>query len=414
MQLKWFISKDNLLIQVLTFFMLVPGKSQSQEAFSKYLKSQHFSSTDSIYSNFIHDMERMDFRKPLFRQLEFRTETNEFRIDRQEYIFRLSFQNLKDNAYSGKIYATELQLYEQEYVHCKSKMLAEKYDRIVEFYKTMEFLNYYKTSLAQYESFYNTYAMRLHEKTDYIKTLAKIELKITVYQLESSKLEMELQNMARDISPDATPEESKPEIQIAELTHFLESDHTLIFKEAGIADLQQQVEQLKFKQKKSASNQLLDFIQTRFADDPEDPIKEKASVGLGLKIPYVIRNQHLSEDYRFKTQRIRWETEQKRQEWLRELSILKSELLNSCKHYLNFENKLQSLNHKYALKGLLEAQVLDAEDIADLRIEIQMLNIQQLKSKYEILAKYIQYLHLSGHFINNPNLYYLSLPFKNL
>lgn len=410
-----FSSSSNFVFLLLCIAILAPGNFSAQSSISRYLKSDFHKGPDSLQELFQQQFGQMDFNKPLFRQLEFRTETNEFNLNQQEYTFRLSFQNLFDNKYSSKIYTLEKKIAEKKYAIWKAKVLAQKYSDLIDCYQIHELLDSYQSTIRQYKIMYNTYAIRLPEKSELIKTLAKIEIKLIEYQNEIIKLELDSSDVYNLMRLDKTFLTDAPlDIHPTALLSFLTQDQTLVHAETEVAQWQVEIEHNEYRQRKAAGNQILDFIQTRYASDPEDPVKEKASVGLGLKIPYIIRNNYLNENYQFNRMKLLWESEQKQQIWLQELVVRKTELINKCKQFIALEEKIDQLESKYALPKLMEEVIFEPEDVMDIRLEINMLNIHKIKFKFEILEEYIQYLHHSGHLLTNPEYYYLTMPFKNL
>ncbi|MBK9107961.1 MAG: hypothetical protein IPM92_06150 [Saprospiraceae bacterium] len=404
-------------IKIVHIIYLILGfeYSFSQSPLSHFLQTEHFRNTDSLFNSFQQQTMKMDFRKPIFKQLDFRTESHDFKLNQQEYLLRLSFQNNSENKYSSQIYSTKKEILEKEYSKWKAKLLLDKYYSLLEGYKSLECLAAYKSALQQYEIMYKTYMIRLQENTQLLKPLAKIEIKIATYENDLIKLESDYQHSKKLLHFDDHFILLNPIVlQTSDIIEFVENDKTALSYDDTIYILQQDIEQLQYKIKKSAGNQILDFIQAKYTADPESLLQEKASIGIGLKIPYIIRNNYLNEDYDFNKLKIQWSAELNRQEYVQEVWKLKVELVNKCKQQLGLEERISKLEAKYNLAKLMETSILDPEDIVDIRLEINMLNIHQIKSKFEILHEYIQYLHKSGHFLINPDLNYLTLPFRKL
>ncbi len=230
---------------------------------------------------------------PIIDKMEFRTETDEFDWDRQEYVFRTGFNSFKSRKIQKAITANRINFYQIKENELAEDYLEEQYELLISWY-------YSKKELAQIE---DKEQLLLDQKTVYSKLVqasSGIELGKLV-EVEQELLELERRKFKM------TQESSNFEIQIYANASIKSSDQLSFDNWITLKRMQAVLESLKQNPNESTeamlqtlrineaildhdfeiteSQRILDYLQIKYSNRETPLIKRELSIGAGINIP---------------------------------------------------------------------------------------------------------------------------------
>ncbi len=375
------------------------------------------SKTFSIYDSLHSFYNKRPLGKPFFNRIEFRTQTDEFRIDQQEYTLRLRTSNPLNNKYQNKINQVE----QEELLLSKGARLAEnlyqKY-KVIGKYESLLFkvqnLKEQKLLYGKLVSYYKDLIV-LPGKSN-IENLYEYSLKLSKAESELADGEFELNLLQSEIFSDSVPKVNLPNpLEIKSIKHFV--DHYTPGKESiesSALNLDLLKSELELEQKRSNDNKLLDHIQIQYQSDPKDLVQKKLSLGLGLRIPYLIANKYQKEEFQIKSFNSRIEkAEQEEKLAVRIKSIVSK--IDRIDHAIdNLLAQRSSISRLFNTDSLINLGFADAKLILEIKLQENRMSQNILELHTEAIESFIDFLYYTDHFYNQPDTYYLTIPFQKL
>lgn len=230
---------------------------------------------------------------PLVDKMEIRTETDEFDLYRQEYLFRMSFNGKKTRNVQSEITKNNIHFYDLKAQLMQEAHLIDQYERIVDWYYTQAELNFLKEEKIIQED-----KKKIHQKmlanslVIEVEDLLKVEKELQALDRKILQQQFKKEYILQELIPDLTFSE-----EIALDTSGWISFETMTFllgeiKEQPIKNLGQDIqiakinfEQLEFELEKAENKQVLDFVQIKYAGRDNLELQRDLSIGIGLNIP---------------------------------------------------------------------------------------------------------------------------------
>lgn len=389
----------------------------SQPIYKNYLLSTKSSRTFSIYDSLHSFYNKHPLGKPFFSRIEFRTQTDEFRIDQQEYTLRLRTSNPLNNKYQNKINQVE----QEELRLTKGARLAENLYRkykVIGKYESLilkiQNLKEQKLLYGKLVSYYKDLIV-LPGKNN-IENLYEYSLKLSKADSELADDEFELNLLQSEIFSDSVPSVNLPiPLDIKSIQHFV-NHYTPVIEpiESSALNLDLLKSELELKQKRSNDNKLLDHIQIQYQSDPKDLIQKKLSLGLGLRIPYLIANTYQKEEFQIKSFNTRIEkAEQEEKLAVRIKSIVSK--IDRIDHAIdNLQAQRSSISRLFNTDSLVNLGFADAKLILEIKLQENRMSQNILELHSDAIEFFIDFLYYTDHFYNQPDTYYLTIPFQKL
>ena len=170
----------------------------------------------------------------------------------------------------------------------------------------------------------------------------------------------------------------------------------------------------KYQLKRAEDKKILDFVQLRYNSDPNDLFREKASVGLGLKIPYEIISNSRRQDLQLELMELQIENEAEAREFYTEVKYLREDLIRQIHDAINRNSDVFNLRNKYDFTKLAEVLKEDPEQLTDLALELYKMEEDQINKSYDLYVTYLKYLFKAGILYHFPDFYYLKYPLEKL
>ena len=342
-----------------------------------------------------------DFKASWLEELVFRTETRDFDFDRQSYTLRLTPSVKKVRQAQKKIAQQAVDkatIERQSYVF---KFVEIAYKDWIDLYSTEEKLKVYKNLLAVYSDIEKV-LLRLGKKEELnVKDFLEVKSDITATNIAIHSLEVEQQtllNKQADFSDLISIEQIEAKLlrSTIGIANSLISTQQTNLKEVAI---QTEIELELAEQKR-----FFDFFQIEYRGPHDDLLRERFSIGVGLKIPFTGSNQ-------LKVEELKMEQALLKEENRLEISLFEAEVAKE-------KQALKALIAKYSIsKDLIQQQQQQAKDLIIklvaregstplmqlyYQIEQSKQALDLVKLEANIYEEYINYLSLTEELFTTP------------
>jgi len=138
------------------------------------------------------------------------------------------------------------------------------------------------------------------------------------------------------------------------------------------------------------------------------------SLGLGLRIPYLIANKYQKEEFQIKSFNSRIEkAEQEEKLAVRIKSIVSK--IDRIDHAIdNLLAQRSSISRLFNTDSLINLGFADAKLILEIKLQENRMSQNILELHTEAIESFIDFLYYTDHFYNQPDTYYLTIPFQKL
>jgi len=337
------------------------------------------------------------FEAPVFEEVEFRTETNDFDLDKQDYLIRVSpttkaireaQQRLFDGYVSQPIdnpLSIELGFIEDAYNFWVNNYFSSEQQELLEAQKLIleDKMTVIKKQLVIDEA----------DFSDFVK--AQNDLKeLNLNQLENSQVN---KMFAFPVSLDESEYSFEDLITIDEIKAFVtlfdpatvEDPDRMISDDIKRANLQSELDLEEAEAKK-----ILRFAEISYGGPHSDPFREKVSVGVGLRLPGDNGNRLKLQELRIKMDNIGTETLFVQDRLFLEVNRSRFEVLESIRLYeeqLEVRESMEAYNKE--LRDILtETNNTNPTYILDLNQQSIELQIDKVNSQKDVYNKYLDFL----------------------
>ena len=347
-------------------------------------------------------------------KLEFRTETGNFDLRQQEYLLRLSPNSLKARNRQSDLVGvlqTQYDLQTRETVH---EALVAGYERLIDLVMLDRETALVEQALEVDQQHLSVLGQIGQVDGADLKDLMQVEEDrqqrlSRLQELRSARQMLQRPLMSSVLLPTTQELETFPWITDSEMMDMLTTGAS--WSTPQMLKAQSRLESVVLEQQvdRAERQKVLDFVQSRYQQDPKDPFREEFSISMGFNIPYAragnIKRQELALE--------QLESEQKisllQQQTLDRLSSLQLELeLLLQQRTIQKEQWASSFLQKMesgTLPGLTAEPLLILEARkARLKSDLRILEIDQ-----KIFEVYVRWLDLSGKISEPPLVNYLHI-----
>ncbi|MFK7923556.1 MAG: hypothetical protein AB8H47_16450 [Bacteroidia bacterium] len=229
----------------------------------------------------------------LINELEFRTETDELDLSRQEYMMRLGLTNRKSRRAQDAITQNHIQYYQLQSQAVAETELINRYELILAWQKAQSKSAYLAASKPLLVDQKTVYQRLLEGSLDLdIKDLLKVESELQALEREQLQLRLTQESIARQLlgsnqSSNDPSLDSANWISLSTMSFVLDKVKSLPNENLAIAIQQSELdyEQLNLALEKAESSQVLDFVQLKYSGREAQTIQQEFSLGIGISIP---------------------------------------------------------------------------------------------------------------------------------
>lgn len=301
---------------------------------------------------------------PLVDKMEFRTETDELNIARQEYVFRVSFNGKKSREALKKVTQSQGRLYELKEQTLEEDQLEKRYELLIDWYYINEELKDLADKRVLLADKKTVFQKMLNISFEFnIEKLLKVEEDLqeidrNVLQLNSKKrftIRQLLpgQGLENKIELDSSRWISLPKMEKL-LNEIILLDNSTI--DQIIQEEKVNFAQLEYNVEDAEGKKILDFVQAKYAGREKIGLDKELSFGLGINIPTkggtrVKKNEAMLDifDEQYKAEVLAAELKEKTIESYNEFQVLIQEYQVIQDQISN--NSLEETFKKYRSKG---------------------------------------------------------------
>lgn len=350
---------------------------------------------------------------PFLEELEFRTETQEFALDRQEYAMRLQINTPRQRKVASAVKQQEISLRSVAVNETLEQLLYERYKLVLKIALEQQQQQHLNKQQAWFSD-QKTLLQRLFEQDGQsaLEDLLKLEDKQLVFtkeQLENQQnlalLELELAGILTNAS------NTDPKVQTIDLPSPDQlADQLVINQSASITlpwEVQAQAvetELLKLEAAGELADQknLLQFLQFRYTGDNDPLLQDRFTVGAGLRLPF--RNTNSLKLQYLELEQLEEEHQRLEllAEWTTELAAAEAQFASDLMQYQDLQEELNKFQQQYGPVYLRDIGVTDIQVLLQAQGGIfhrQQLCLDQAELVYE---SYLEVLLLSGRLTQQP------------
>ncbi len=351
---------------------------------------------------------------PRIDRMQFRTETDEWDPNRQEYLFRMRFNNRASRMAHRDLIKNEIYDLELKGAQLEELILMERYEQIVEW----RFIELELEDLAAkgdlLEDKKIIYQRMLSNSLEFdFNNLFKTEEDLQELAQEKWQLQQRKTYLIQQLLPQSTEDYQLKDSAWISKTKMQEVLQNILDVPLQNLAFQRQEEEIQYAQleyelERAEGKKFFEFIQLKYAGRENQQEAEELSLGLAFNIPtqsntLVKRNEIQLEIFekQYEKQLIEEDLEKRIELAYIKFKNLLAEYQNLEK--LNAENQLEKMYEQYRQVGDLSPLLLLQLKESILKSKVKLKRIEE-KSIYVFL----DILQLKGIFYLNPRINYLS------
>ena len=394
-----------LRILLLLFCWQVSGRGQAQDV----MRSDHFFENILDSQSLRHDYDQQKVNLPWIETYEFRTESDEFDFDRQEYLVRLTPTSPRVRKAQSALfdhYREKLSLVESYYVNDK---IEEAYYQWTDLYINQQKLAIYQALRDISQDKQAVYQQQARgQDFDYTKLVdAQKELNDLNLQIRELALKASMLKAQANLGTETLIFEDM--IGVDQITQALSNVYPADSSDAKY-DYRQALLDKEIALERAEKRKIFDFVQVRYAGPHDDLLGERIAVGAAIKIPTSGNRNLKIEEIRIEQQELALEHRIARQKIAKEMNERILQIRSKIAIYKTFEEVRASEIESYQAISTFVAQEQGEDPILLLEINenIEKVELDKVKHLEEIYEEYLEYLSLSGKMFARPFKNYLT------
>ena len=394
-----------LRILLLLFCWQVSGRGQAQDV----MRSDHFFENILDSQSLRHDYDQQKVNLPWIETYEFRTESDEFDFDRQEYLVRLTPTSPRVRKAQSALfdhYREKLSLVESYYVNDK---IEEAYYQWTDLYINQQKLAIYQALRDISQDKQAVYQQQARgQDFDYTKLVdAQKELNDLNLQIRELALKASMLKARANLGTETLIFEDM--IGVDQITQAISSMPPADSSDAKY-DYRQALLDKEIALERAEKRKIFDFVQVRYAGPHDDLLGERIAVGAAIKIPTSGNRNLKIEEIRIEQQELALEQQIARQKIAKEMNERLLQIRSKVAVYQTFEEVRASEIESYQAISTFVAQEQGEDPLLLLEINenIEKVELDKVKHLEEIYEGYLEYLSLSGKMFARPFKNYLT------
>ena len=368
-------------------------------------------------------MQETNHGLPFVEEISLRTETDRFNVDRQEYLGRVSLNGWSEMRRVRELHSAELtaqQKTERVYLH---EALVDRYETIASIYQVLQELSLREQLQLVYEDKITVLKKMasLNVKPDLDELIkAEYDLDEEMLNIESSHAQLEhLKNLVAILAPGAVGEwqlDTSHFITPAQMELVIDQLAVTVSQNPSLVQKQNKLEEIdaEYDLEKAESNQILDFLQVRYAGRPdENSFDQDFSFGAGFLLPFKGSSTVKFNELKIEKNDADQEAQIYENELSRQLTIAMQKIKSLGIRYRMAEQQWKNSQAGFTLEKYGVAQtegpflLLSAKEM-QLKREMALLDVQR-----DMLEEYLKVLDWNGQLSVEPQVNYLSGNLEN-
>ncbi|RMF01976.1 MAG: hypothetical protein D6772_04080 [Bacteroidetes bacterium] len=367
---------------------------------------------DSIYLQMKYDQVFLDQAKmdlPRMEELEFRTETQNFDPNRQEYALRLQLHSTKQIKAQAAIRAHQRQWQEFRQEAYLENLLYQRYQLLIALQRNQQWQTHYAAEQALLNDHKQIIEHQLNQEGE--AALAKLlrwEDKQASLREKQRRLAQERHLLQQQLS-DCLPSTSSLSPNWASFPDLAdlqarasEWPSPLLSKDQQRRRLETEEIALEMAEEQAEQRNLLNFIQLRYTGDNDPIFRDRLTLGAGIRLPFRNSNQVKMQYLELERREEERKEQQQQQEETRDWAQLQQRWQAQVELYQQAIEEVQRFEQNYTPQHLINIGVQDAEVILQAQEGLLKRRAQALRYEAEALEQFIDLLLLSGRMTARP------------
>ena len=386
----------------------------AQESSSAYFNAV-IKSTQEQFVKFP-SLEGSHLKKFHLDRLQFRTETDEFEFNRQEYAIRVSPGNYRLADYQKDLFKAQQEKLTLLNERGKAAPLLTAYSIWLNFRINVIELSLKQKKISLLQDKLKVYNKQLDLPNFNVLRYIETEDALHNLELDVKELEVRIENQKKIIASQGNAGDSNTAndlISISSLMKVANNEAGLVNSdplEKKILELDRMIIQKEIELENAESQQILDFLQLRYAGPHDDPFRERASISAGINLPTKSKNKLKINELLLEEQENDFEFQQEMEEQKYEVALALQELKEEFELFelVNTQNQNSILKNATIMERVEASSSTSPIDLLD----IQLLAIEKeerlLNIKNDIYDAYLDWLEISGRSTSIPFINYLA------
>jgi len=412
------VSKKHLYIFIFSIIYLNVIHSQESLNSTSFLQEIVQQIEKKTARSFYQNSNKLELKIPVFDQIEFRTDTDDFRFSKQRYTLRVNPTNRKVYRLQSELYRLQKDELQLATAEGNDQILPDAYHHYIDIFFAGRELNVQrklhsihrdKLIVLEKQSLLPNFDVK--DLLSAMDNLQQVEYNIQELVNEKQLNGQGMQTMIGGGEVALTDEE-----QLININHIqafiLETNKPFPkHKQPNIAILEAKQDMLKteLEIEKMEEKKYFDFLQFRYQGPHDDPFGERLSMGIGLRIP--------TKSNLFRTKELELELLKEEQQLTRDIQERKNlsteiqqELQALITQYFFLLMQIESATETYEKVTHHYSQSANTSPLIQLKIKELELEkeVQKLRLERDIYKSFINWLKWSGKLYARPYINYLS------
>jgi hypothetical protein len=358
----------------------------------------------------------LNFNLPLLKSVEFRSETRDMLLERQEYSMRVKPNSLWAKSTQKKVYYNKIEAFSIKNKQTFNNELIKRYLLIIDYFFSkhaivlqkekhlqlldkLEVLKQYQNQIEfDFKDYINTEndlfennLKQINLQQAYFNYLREIQ-QILNYKGDSLHI-----NMSDIISPE--------EVEIISKQDRLPlSDNTDI----KLQQLKLNTLEKEMKLETYQSRQILDYIQAKYGGKKTFLFNENFSIGFGINLPLFGNSRYKKSKYMLDIINKQSELISLKQKTETNYNLAKNSFELAKINYQSFDKQLKNSNILILIDNYKKIEAVNPLVLLKLKILKQKLKIQRLNAQHKMYRAYIKLLESKGVLFKEPYQNFLS------
>ena len=343
---------------------------------------------------------------------EFRTETDEWDIERQEYTVRASFNEFKSPQIYNQINNVSIETLDYLGRQALETYLYDRYKKIIEIYhlqneiELLDSINVIledKRIIAQSEMTTNASSV--------VSALIKLEFLQKENEMDRStavsKKKALWMSLTSDYKLGFSNLSEEDLIDLESIKSILEKNNeTILSSDVILKNQKVKFRELEWNRQQQVARRILDFVQVRYGGRNDLKPFNDFSIGLGINIPTKSSNIKKRSEALLEMLEEELEYKQVQSKQAAELDDQKHKLMTSILEYESYLDHLKSLESQ-DFTILNSKMQNNPTALIEIKYELLKLDKDVLNLKNKVMEDYVDYLMFKGLIFHYPNVNFL-------
>lgn len=354
---------------------------------------------------------------PYLDKVEFRTETKDFDIDKQEYALRFYLKGWGETQFGETISERALEASRIEHEAYFHRALKQRYELTLQYLETASLLRLQNELLTLYEDRINVLKKQRTSSLSFdVNALISAEDGYTDFRLEVTKLENQMKSVKHKINLAAGSETTilfneeqiisveKVAQMIRDLPPEPEVDNIYLRQSRSRMELAED----RCNLEKAKDRDYLSFIQVSYDTNESAPLEEAFCVQLGFRLPFMLLDREEVNRNRTSYLKEKLKHEEGKRAALEKAISLCRSLESLISQYHILANRGKSADAEVSLRTYMKTAGIDPLDLLELRESILKTDIRINEISYQIRYQFVELMDIVDKLSEKPLKNYIS------